>query len=181
MSEPFNNFNKWSFRHSTAEDESRIWQIILQAKEQLRLAGSTQWQDGYPTPSIISEDTNAEKGFVLTENKKIIAYGAISFYEEAYDHLEGQWLYDAPYIVVHRLAVADEMKHKGVAYYFFSCVEQYAMSKEIKSFRVDTNYDNQFMLKILKKNGFEYCGEVKYRQGSLRKAFEKLMTSNTLK
>jgi GNAT superfamily N-acetyltransferase len=165
------------FRPSTAADEPRVWEIILQAKEQMRQAGSLQWQDGYPNPAAISDDTANQRGYVLTlPDGKVVAYAAVCYYEEAYDHLEGEWLTNWPYVVVHRLAVANEMKHRGVAQHFFSCIERMALSKQIHSFRIDTNYDNYFMLHILEKRGFVYCGEVYYRQGS-RKAFEKKMES----
>ena len=44
----------------------------------------------------------------------------------------------------------------------------------VTSFRVDTNYDNFYMLRIFDKLGFTYCGEVCYDSG-LRRAYEKLL------
>ena len=41
-------------------------------------------------------------------------------------------------------------------------------------YKLDTNFDNAPMLKILDKLGYTYCGEVFFR-GSARKAFEKIL------
>lgn len=53
-------------------------------------------------------------------------------------------------------------------------IEQLAIAKETFSIRVDTNYDNPAMLRILDQTGYQYCGEVYFR-GEARKAFEKVL------
>ena len=46
----------------------------------------------------------------------VIAYGAVVFDgEPAYDAIEGAWLTDGEYVVLHRMAVADGEKGRGVA------------------------------------------------------------------
>ena len=156
-------------------DVERIWQIILQAKERMRLRGSRQWQDGYPAIENITGDIEKEYGYVLCSDNEIIAYAAIIFDgEQAYDSIQGNWLSDRPYVVVHRLAVADGMTQRGVATLFLEKVEELSRQNKVFSFRVDTNFDNQYMLKILTKSGFTYCGEVFY-ESSARMAYEKII------
>ncbi len=75
-------------------------------------------------------------------------------------------------MVVHRLAVADEMKHQGLAKRFMLQAEEISRNKGIYAFRIDTNFDNQYMLRLIDSLGFSYSGEVSYR-GDKRKAFEK--------
>lgn len=105
----------------------------------------------------------------------IIAYGAVSFDgEPAYEAIEGKWLSEQPYVVVHRLAVADEMKQKGIATLFMQKVEEFSRGKGIHSFKVDTNFDNFYMHKMLERLGFVYCGEIIYGRG-VRMAYEKLL------
>lgn len=106
----------------------------------------------------------------------IIAYGAAAFDGEvAYDALrEGRWLTDRPYVVLHRLAVADEAKRCGVARRFMQRVEELARERGVGSFRVDTNFDNGYMLRLIERQGFVYCGKVRYRSGE-RLAFEKVL------
>ncbi len=51
--------------------------------------------------------------------------------------------------------------------------ESLCLDKKVYSIKVDTNFDNLPMLKIVEKLGYTYCGEV-YFEGP-RKAFEKVL------
>ncbi len=57
---------------------------------------------------------------------------------------------------------------------YFERVERLALAHGVRSFKVDTNFDNADMLHILSKRGFAYCGEIHYEHG-VRKAFEKML------
>ena len=103
----------------------------------------------------------------------VIAYGAVVFDgEPAYEALEGEWLTEGPYVLVHRMAVADGERGKGVAAEFLRHVEDLARERGVKAFRIDTNYDNRPMLRLLERTGFTPCGKVVYRSGE-RLVFEK--------
>lgn len=165
----------YTFRRSTPLDHTRIWQIILQAKAQMYREQKQQWSEQYPAPQHISDDTAKGYGHVLCNANNIIAYGAVIFDgEPAYSQINGVWLSQGQYVVVHRLAVAEEAKRQGVAPDFMLQVEKLAIAKGVHSFKVDTNFDNFHMLKILQKLGFKQCGEINYPQGK-RIAFEKLI------
>ncbi|MDR3268431.1 MAG: GNAT family N-acetyltransferase [Tannerella sp.] len=165
--------DKITFRKAEITDAERIWQIILQAKEQMRRMNSRQWQDGYPSPENITGDIEKGYGYVLCVENGVIAYGAVIFDgEPAYNNIHGKWLTDLSYVVVHRLAVADEVKNKGIATLFMQKVEELSRQKGVRSFRVDTNFDNVYMQKILFAMDFTYCGEIFYDQG-VRRAYEK--------
>ena len=164
-----------TFREAVATDSDRIWQIILQAKEQMRLLNSQQWRDDYPTYEHIVQDIERRYGYVLCQENMVIAYGAVVFDgEPAYDAIEGKWLTENPYVVVHRLATADEMKRRGIASLFTQKVEELSRRNNVFSFRVDTNYDNFYMLKLLATAKFTYCGKVTYRDEA-RLAYEKIL------
>ncbi|GHV55733.1 N-acetyltransferase [Bacteroidia bacterium] len=164
--------NEIQLRKARTEDVERIWQIILQAKEQMRLRNSRQWQDGYPAVENITGDIANGYGHVLSLNNEIIAYAAVIYTgEPAYNHIQGKWLSDQPYVVVHRLAVADEMKRQGIATLFMQKIVELSRQKGVYSFRVDTNFDNLYMQKIFAKLGFIYCGEVIYDKNR-RMAYE---------
>ncbi|MFW0738111.1 GNAT family N-acetyltransferase [Flavobacterium sp. T12S277] len=151
----------------------QIWNILQDAIEQRRLDGSTQWQDGYPNELTIHTDIENDHGYVLTENNIILAYAAILFDKEpAYEDIEGQWLTDGDYTAVHRVAVSKLAKGKGIATKLFEKIEGLSIEHNIYSIKVDTNFDNIPMLKILDRLKYTYCGEVFFRGGA-RKAYEK--------
>lgn len=162
-------------RKASLEDLDAIWEILQDAIAQRKSDGSTQWQDGYPNPATIKDDINNGFGYVLVEEDAIIAYAAIIFgIEPAYEAIEGKWLSNNAYVVVHRVATAKNYKGKGIATQLFLLIEALSIQNEIFSIKVDTNFDNQPMLRILEKLNYTYCGEVFFR-GSPRKAFEKLL------
>ncbi|MDR0834227.1 MAG: GNAT family N-acetyltransferase [Candidatus Symbiothrix sp.] len=164
-----------TFRKAEVADTERIWQIILQAKEQMRLRNSRQWQDGYPAMETIVDDIKKDYGYVLCLKNDVIAYGSVIFTgEPAYDALQGNWLSNLPYVVVHRLAVADEVKNRGIATLYMQKVEDLSQQKGIHSFRVDTNFDNLYIQKMLHSLNFTYCGEIFYDKNQ-RRAYEKLI------
>lgn len=163
------------FRKSTEKDFDAIWEILQQAIERRKKDGSNQWQDGYPNPETIQSDFENGFGFVLTEEDEVIAYAALIKNDEpAYEKIKGKWLTDGDFLVVHRVAVSDIVLGQGIATKIFEKIEEYAKSQNISSIKVDTNFDNPAMLRILEKLDYQYCGEVEFR-GSSRKAFEKVL------
>lgn len=165
----------YSLRSAKEEDATRIWEIIQQAKAQMYKEEKQQWDEFYPAPEHIADDLIKNYAFVLCYEENIIAYGAVVFDgEPTYKDIQGSWLSDRPYVVVHRLAVADEMKRRGIATIFMREVEKLCVERNIHSFKVDTNFDNFYMQKILEKCGFTYCGEIVF-QGGARIAYEKLL------
>ncbi|WP_281633532.1 GNAT family N-acetyltransferase [Flavobacterium luteolum] len=168
-----NSTEQLVLRKAALSEVPAIWEILQDAIEQRRLDGSTQWQDGYPNELSIKSDIENGYGYVFTEDESILAYAAIIFDKEpAYENIEGKWLTDGNYTVVHRVAVSKLAKGKGIATKLFQSIEGLSVENKIYSIKVDTNFDNTPMLKILDRLKYTYCGEVYFR-GSARKAFEK--------
>lgn len=167
--------NELIFRKAGTGDADRIWQILQQAIALRKREGSQQWQDGYPNPELVKKDIEQGYGYVLIVTGNIVAYAAVIFDgEPAYDDLEGSWLSNGDYLVVHRVAVAQDTKTKGMATRMMQQLEGIAKEREVYSIKVDTNFDNAGMLRVLEKLGYQYCGKVYFR-GSARMAFEKLL------
>ncbi|GAY30826.1 GNAT family N-acetyltransferase [Prevotella sp. MGM2] len=168
--------SQFSWRKAFPEDLPRIHDIIEQAKQQMLREGKQQWNEYYPALTDLQEDVSSKHGYVLCqENGLPIAYGAVIIGKEpAYNNQECQWLSIAtPYIVVHRLAVADEVRNKGIGTHFMLEVEQMAVKNGIASIRIDTNHDNGHMLRLLARLKFTRCGNIHYPKGGTRIAFEK--------
>lgn len=162
------------YRPARAEDTARILQIIRAAQAQMRALGSAQWQDGYPAAADIDRDLAKGYGSVLcAPGGEVVAYGAVVFDgEAAYASIGGAWLGEGEYVVLHRLAVADGWKGRGVAREYLFRTEVLARERGLGSFRIDTAHDNRYMLRLLEGAGFVYCGKIRYASGE-RLAFEK--------
>jgi len=160
---------------ASLHDIDKIWKILQQAIAQRKKEGSKQWQNGYLNEQVMKDDIQKGVGYVLVEDKIIVAYAAIIFgIEPVYNDIKGSWLSLGDYVVVHRVATSENWKGKGVATKLFSLIEELSLKNKTYSIKVDTNFDNAPMLKIFKKLNYTYCGEV-FFSGASRMAYEKLL------
>ena len=170
-----------NFRKSTFDDVDRILEIIEKAKIELRKLGLDQWQKGYPDREVIENDVKNGISYVLEEiSKKIV--GTIVLLpkkEEPYSKIEGKWITNDDYIVIHRLAVDSEIKNKGIATKILEFSEKECIKNKILSIKTDTHESNEPMKKFLEKNGFSYCGVIYLDRepdvGEKRIAYEKII------
>ena len=163
-------------KKATVAQIPSIWIILQQAIEQRKRDGSQQWQNGYPNEQTIQTDIANGCGYVIVNDLgATIGYVALIFgIEPAYYQIDGQWLTNEDYLVVHRVAVADTEKGKGTATFLFTMIEDFCKKQGVSSIRVDTNFDNVPMLRILQKANYTYCGEV-FFNGAARRAYEKII------
>ena len=162
-------------RKATPADQTVIWEIVQQGILRRKNDGTSQWQDGYPNPDTIREDIENGFGYIFEIDGETAAYSALIFNNEpAYENIDGKWLSDNDFLVIHRVAVSDGFLGKGIASKICLEIENFAKQQQVFSIKLDTNFDNLAMLKILEKLNYTYCGEVYFR-GSARKAFEKLL------
>ncbi len=157
---------------ATPLDMTAVMQIYEDARAYMRASGNLeQWQDGYPSEEIIRADMEKGNFYVCREEEDILAVFYFAkendpTYAVIYD---GKWASDAPYAVIHRIAVSANSHGKGVAALIFSsCFEQ------CSNLRIDTHRDNIPMQKALLKNGFVRCGIIHLANGDERIAFQKV-------
>jgi len=162
-------------RKANFSEQPVIWEILQQAIEQRRLDGSEQWQNGYPNETTVHDDITNGYAYVLVDNDAVIAYAAIIVgLEPAYNDIDGKWLTNGDYVAVHRVATSNSVKGKGVATQLFRLIEDVCANLKVYSIKVDTNFDNAPMLRILDKLNYTYCGEI-FFSGAPRKAYEKII------
>lgn len=164
-----------NFRKAANSEIPLIWEILKQAIARRKEEGSNQWQDGYPNPDVVLNDINKETGYVLIQDDLIVGYCAILINDEPeYANIIGKWITDNDFVVFHRVAISENYLGQGLAKKMFACIEEIALNLNVKSIKVDTNFDNRPMLYLFEKLGYTYCGEVYFR-GSPRRAFEKVL------
>lgn len=164
-----------NLRKATLPELQAIWAILKQAIEQRKQDGSEQWQNGYPNEQTVLEDITNGFAYVLVDNDIIVAYAAIIFgIEPAYADIKGKWLTNDHCAVVHRVATSNEAKGKGIATHLFKLIEDLCAEQKTYSIKVDTNFDNAPMIRILDKLHYTYCGEI-FFIGAPRLAYEKVL------
>lgn len=165
-----------TIRKATFEDLASIMEIIADAQHFLRAEGVDQWQDGYPTQAIMAEDIEQGNLYVIEEsNAAIVAIAAIIFDREpTYSTIHnGEWPNNAPYAVIHRMAIRKAARRSGLAKQLFRYAEQLCQERDIKNIRVDTHSENNAMQSLLQRLGYTYCGQITLQSGAPRIAYIK--------
>lgn len=157
-------------RKATPKDVDCILEVIDQARIIMRETGNaTQWANGYPSSETILDDIEQDCGFVCCTDA-IVGYFFFRHGidpEPTYSVIEGTWLNDRPYGVIHRLASGRKAKGIATAAFDFAFTQT-------NNVRVDTHADNLPMQRFLQKNGFSYCGVIYVNDGTPRDAFQKM-------
>ncbi len=148
----------------------RILEIYEKARAFMAESGNPdQWGTGYPPEEMIRQDIRDGKSYVNLEGDHIRAvfYFAVEA-DPTYGYIEGSWLNDAPYGVIHRIAVDDS--GRGVAAECFAFAAQHC-----ENIRIDTHEKNIPMQRCLTKNGFTRCGTIYLEDGDPRIAYQKVI------
>ncbi|MBQ7386665.1 MAG: GNAT family N-acetyltransferase [Clostridia bacterium] len=157
-------------RKTCEDDLPRIGEIYENAKRFMRATGNPdQWSTGTPNIDTAREDMERGVGYVAEDSGEVVAVfmfslGADPTYAKIYD---GEWLSDAPYGVIHRIAVAEQ----GQGIIDFCINECFALCENL---RIDTHRDNIPMQRALTKRGFKYCGIIRLENGDERLAYQKI-------
>lgn len=167
------------FRQAKISDLDQIVEIIELSKKYLKETKVDQWQDGYPEKEDLRRDIESGNSYVLTNKDEIVATTVISLDgESTYNSIfNGEWITNEDYIVMHRVAVHDKYKGKGIFKELIKEAEILALNKGISSIKIDTHRDNISMQRAVVKNDFKKCGIIYLEDGSERIAFEKVLKS----
>lgn len=150
-----------TIRKTQVAEIPQVMAIIRAAQASLKQMGLTQWQDGYPDAACIAQDIKNGWSYVLCENGAVLATAAISFDGDAnYSEIEGAWCADCAYAVLHRVAVAESCKGKGLARVLIDFAASLCKDTTAKSLRADTHSGNLPMQIALEKAGFVCCGRI---------------------
>lgn len=156
-------------RRATYDDVPVLMDVFRKARGIMRSSGNMhQWNDGYPSENIVRKDIDNGNCYVLCDDGEVVATmafipGPDPTYAEIYD---GGWLSDAPYHVIHRIAVAEPGHNAAKALLDWGF-------ERAESIRIDTHKDNVIMHHVLSKYGFTHCGMILLANGDPREAYQK--------
>ncbi len=157
-----------NIRPATPKDRETILTIYESARQFMRENGNpTQWAGGYPPIALVEQDIHDGHSFVCEDGGEIL--GVFCYFDgpdPTYAHIEGAWLNDRPYGVIHRIAVAAHRRGVAAACY------DYAFTR-CDNLRIDTHADNKPMQRSLQKYGFSPCGIIYLANGDPRIAYQK--------
>ena len=156
-------------RKTLPGDYERVCRIYADARKFMSTTGNPhQWKNTDPTTEIVLQDIERGLSYVCVIENDIVAvfYYNIEI-DPTYGVIDGMWLNDAPYGVVHRIASSRKVKGAGV-FCLQWCLDQ------CQNLRIDTHKDNIPMKNLLEKLDFDYCGIIWIENGEERLAYQKL-------
>ena len=168
-------------RPATEADIPAVLPVFEAAKAIMRADGNyDQWgAPGFPGDALLLRDIARGGGFVIeisprdpsglgrNDSVSIVAYFALlPSPEPTYSHIDGAWLTDGPYGVIHRIASYPEVH--GI----FSAIIDFAAARYLH-LRIDTHRDNRIMQHLIDAAGFTYCGIIWLEDGTERLAYER--------
>lgn len=160
-------------------DVAAIVAMYEDAKERLKDEGIPQWQDGYPNEDSLRRDCMANESVVFYDGDQCVGSAMVSFREEpTYKTIEGSWHLDGPYGVIHRFVVSSEGLHRG---YGSKMLGMILLNASCSYWRIDTHEHNLKMCRLLEKNGFVFCGQITLKDGSKRRAYDKIESQTKIK
>lgn len=149
-------------RNATKDDLGEILKIYAIARRMMQATGNPdQWGNSRPKYDAIVKDIEDGNMYVIVEENEVNAVFSLIDFDEDYLDIQGEWLNDEPYLVIHKIASSG--KKGGV----FTKVLEFAKTKT-NNIRIDTHKHNKIMQLHIKKNGFEYTGIV-YIEGKLER------------
>jgi RimJ/RimL family protein N-acetyltransferase len=158
-------------RLANEADVNAAEEIYKSARKFMAESGNpTQWAGEYPNGYDVRLGIEKGTSYVCEDNGEILA----TFHFEAnaddptyHKIYDGDWKNDAPYGVIHRIAV--KYHGKGIIDFCFD-----ECFKIIPNLRIDTHENNIPMKKCLIRNGFEYRGIIYLENGESRMAYQKV-------
>lgn len=154
-------------RRANKEDIKCIMRIYEAAEKKMRADGNLhQWSDKYPDEETLLSDIARGELYIAHDGNEIYGIFMLSFSgEDTYKEIQGAWINDEPYAVIHRIASFGKGKNllKDAIGFTF---------EKTNNIRIDTHEDNNIMRNLLKKLGFIYTGIIHLKNGDERRAYQ---------
>ncbi len=137
-----------------------------------------QWSaPGFPPDDLLLRDISLGGGYVIlgdisseaeggVENSPVAYFALLPSPEPTYGYIDGAWLTDEPYGVIHRIASYPSVH--GV----FSTIIDFAAAR-YPHLCIDTHRDNHIMQRVIAAAGFTCCGIIWLTDGTERLAYER--------
>ena len=167
-------------RNATIHDAEALVMLFDEARGTIARLGIDQWQNGYPSRTVVDEDISLSRSYVITEDERVCGtFVLMDHGEPLYDRIEeGHWLSgdeSRDYIAIHRVAISVAMRGKGISTSLLDFAADHAKEMGRSALRIDTHKGNVVMRRMLEKHGFVLCGIIHLENGDPRVAYEKIL------
>ena len=163
---------------SIATSSSCHWILrqIDDCRLQMARHGSGQWQGREPSLATIEEDIIYHRYYLLLIDDQPCGGAALMNHEPGYDQLlEGQWLNQDSYMVIHRFFIAPAFQGRHLSKILLTKLEELVYQHRVNNIRVDTHALNQPMRGLLMRQHYHEVGKAWLPQAGERLVYHKVL------
>ena len=156
-------------RQAREDDLGRVCELYAQARSFMRSHGNTlQWRGDHPGMPDARADLESGALWVTDEGEGPVAVATIMpGPEPTYATIDGRWIDEGPYWVLHRIAVGKP--GHGIGRRLLTW-----FAEGHRSCRIDTAEPNLPMQALIESCGFVRCGIVIVEDGTPRIAYQRV-------
>lgn len=155
-------------RQATLQDLDDLDDLAVRTITHMHQHGRTQWTLNYPRKVHFKHDIDHGDLFVYVVDARIAGvYALCEDNEPSYQTID--WTVNQA-LVMHRIMVDPVMQGKRLVDHIFLHAYHQAAKRGYDGIKIDTHQNNQPMLNLLKRHGFNYRG---YLKAIDRLAFER--------
>lgn len=157
-------------------DVDAIMLELTACTKQMQADAIDQWDDIYPSRSVIEAEVDARTLYLLDGDQAIQAGVALDF-DQPGQYAQVNWHGDEPAVVVHHLFVSPKLWGEGIATKMMGLCEGEALRLGAKSIRLDAYLGNPAALQLYRARGYREAGEVYFPRRALNfLCFEKCIS-----
>jgi GNAT superfamily N-acetyltransferase len=168
--------SKYLLTLATHSHRDWILHQIDECRKQMANHGSGQWQGKEPSLKTIENDILQQRYYLLFENHQPCGGAALMNHDSAYDQLlEGRWMNEDPYMVVHRFFIAPMHQGRHLSKILLNELEANVRRQHVHNIRLDTHALNLPMRGLLHRQGYLEVGKAWLSQAGERLVYHKVL------
>lgn len=152
-------------RKAELEDLNIIIEIFRNAINAMDDNNIHQWDEIYPTSTILEQDILKKQMYVGIKDDTIVSVVVVNNeFDDQYKN--GNWQYDnKKFVVVHRVCVNPIYQNQKIGKNTMIMIEDLLQKEGIQSIRLDAFSLNPYALKMYETLGYQKVGETNWRKG----------------
>ncbi|MCY6354811.1 GNAT family N-acetyltransferase [Clostridium sp. ZS2-4] len=152
-------------RKAELEDLNIIIEIFRNATNAMEDNNIHQWDEIYPTNTILEQDILKKQMYVGIKDDNIVSVVVVNNeFDDQYKN--GNWEYhNERFVVLHRVCVNPIYQNQKIGKNTMVMIEDLLQKEEIQSIRLDAFSLNPYALKMYETLGYQKVGETNWRKG----------------
>ena len=143
------------------KDTKDIMTIIKETIAEMRAYNNTQWDENYPQEKDFINDIQKGDLYVAEREGELVSFVCINKVEPI-EYYGLNWSLNKDCMVVHRMAVRQNVRKNGIGTELMKFVDKLALANNIGYLKTDTYSINTKMNELFKKCGYALVGEMSF-------------------